>query len=162
MQCPYCHFNDSRVLDSRFSPSSSGIRRRRECLDCGKRFTTYETVESIELVVVKRDGRREPFNREKLLRGLLKACEKRPIKRERVEQMASDIEAACRNLERTEVKSKFIGEIVMQKLKETDEVAYVRFASVYRRFKDAQQFMDEIRTLNRAAQQPRRVMKIEA
>ena len=147
MKCPYCGFIEDRVMDSRPTDEGSVIRRRRECNKCLKRFTTYEKVESIPLMVVKKDKSRQPFDREKLLNGLLRACEKRPVSIDDLEKIADEVESQlCNSLER-EVTTKEIGEIVMSKLKEIDEVAYVRFASVYRQFKDINTFMGELRKL---------------
>ena len=144
MRCPYCSSGDTKVIDTREAGDTDVTRRRRECLKCSKRFTTYERVEAAELIVVKKDKRRERFDRQKLMRGLLKACEKRPVKQEKVEKVLDDIESDLRKMDSTEIPSRFIGELAMEKLKDIDEVAYVRFASVYRRFKDATQFINEI------------------
>ncbi len=144
MRCPYCKSSDSKVLDTREAGDTEITRRRRECLKCEKRFTTYERVEGVELIVIKKDKQREQFDRQKLMHGILRACEKRPIKQEKIEKMVDEIETDLRNSENTEIPSSEIGNIVMEKLKNVDEVAYVRFASVYRRFKDAKQFMKEI------------------
>lgn len=140
MTCPYCGNREDRVLDSRASREGLAIRRRRECLACGRRFTTYEQIEEIRPTVVKRDGRREPFTRDKVLRGLYLACRKRPVSAEDVESAADEIEAEVSGLSR-EVESSQIGEMVMKRLRDLDEVAYVRFASVYRQFKDATEFL---------------------
>lgn len=147
MKCPYCSFNEDRVIDSRPTDEGSAIRRRRECCNCLKRFTTYEKVESLPLMVIKKDKSREPFDREKLLNGLLRACEKRPISINDLEKMVEEIEIQLHNSLQREVTSNIIGEMVMARLKEMDEVAYVRFASVYRQFKDINTFMDELRKL---------------
>ena len=147
MRCPFCGYPESKVVDSRPTDESSSIRRRRECLSCGKRFTTYETVESLPLVVVKKDGGRETFDRNKILNGLVKACEKRPVPIAVLENAASDIEQQLLNSLNREVKTDYIGELVMDKLKDIDEVAYVRFASVYRQFKDINTFMSELSKL---------------
>lgn len=147
MMCPYCAHADSRVLDSRPTLEGNSIRRRRECNGCGKRFTTYEKVEELPLVVVKKDGRREPFNRQKLLAGLVKACQKRPVSTAQLETVVELIERKLRNTIDMEVKSKYIGELVMSQLRGIDEVAYVRFASVYREFRDAESFMEELKNL---------------
>ncbi len=144
MRCPYCESSEIKVIDTREAGDTDITRRRRECLKCKKRFTTYERVEGVELIVAKKDKKREQFDRQKLMRGILKACEKRPIKQEKIEKMADEIETELRNKETTEIQSRVIGEIVMEKLKAIDEVAYVRFASVYRRFKDIKQFTKEI------------------
>ena len=147
MRCPFCDFEESKVVDSRPTEEGGAIRRRRECLSCGKRFTTYETVESLPLVVVKKDGGRETFDRNKILNGLVKACEKRPVPIAVLEKAASDIEQQLLNSLNREVKTEYIGELVMEKLKDIDEVAYVRFASVYRQFKDINTFMSELSKL---------------
>ncbi|MDI3546383.1 MAG: transcriptional repressor NrdR [Halanaerobiales bacterium] len=144
MKCPYCHHLESKVVDSRYTEGHTCIRRRRECLDCGERFTTYERIEDIPLMVVKKDGKREFFDRNKLMTGLLKACEKRPISQEKLDRFVADIEKELRNKMKQEVSSSEIGELVMQGLKEIDEVAYVRFASVYRQFKDVNKFKQEL------------------
>lgn len=147
MKCPFCYFLESKVLDSRPAQEGSVIRRRRECIRCGKRFTTYERVEELLLAVVKKDGRREVFNRHKVLTGLIKACEKRPISRLQLETMVDEIEKELRNTMELEVKSQDIGELVIERLRMLDEVAYVRFASVYREFRDGQSFMLELEKL---------------
>ena len=152
IKCPFCLNEETKVLDSRLTPNSDSIRRRRECEDCSKRFTTYERVELSGITVIKKDGRIEPFSREKLLKGLIRACEKRPVKREKIDEVADRIESSLLRLEQSEVKSKLIGEMVMRFLKDIDEVAYIRFASVYRRFKDVSQFTAEIKSL----QQPKK------
>ena len=145
MNCPYCNRNENKVTDSRETSEKMAIRRRRECLHCGKRFTTYEYVEKTPLMVVKKDGRREPFNRQKILNGLFKACEKRPIGVDRLEHIVGDIEIDLQKKFEQEVESHHIGEMVMEKLATLDDVAYVRFASVYRQFKDINQFMRELK-----------------
>ena len=147
MRCPYCNFPESKVIDSRPTDESNSIRRRRECLSCGKRFTTYETVESVPLVVVKKDGSRQAFDRNKILNGLVKACEKRPVSMEVLEKTVSEIEQKLLNSMNREVPSERVGELVMDALKEVDQVAYVRFASVYRQFKDIDSFMAELNKL---------------
>ena len=147
MKCPFCGYSESKVIDSRPTDEGERIRRRRECMSCGKRFTTYEVIESVPIIVVKKDKSREPFDREKLFNGLLRACEKRPVSVETVEKIVDDIEATIQNSLDREVTSIRIGELAMDKLKETDEVAYVRFASVYRKFKDINTFMDELAKL---------------
>ncbi|MDA8334526.1 MAG: transcriptional regulator NrdR [Peptococcaceae bacterium] len=144
MRCSFCGFADTRVLDSRPVEDGYSIRRRRECTACGKRFTTYEKMDELPLVVVKKDGRREPFDRHKLLQGLLKACQKRPISVSRLEEMAGQIERELKGTANREVRSQSIGEAVVNELKDVDEVAYVRFASVYREFRDAETFVREI------------------
>ena len=147
MKCPYCGFIEDRVIDSRPTDEGTSIRRRRECIKCTKRFTTYEKVEGLPLMVIKKDKSRQPFDREKLINGLLRACEKRPISINRLEKVVDDIENHICNTLQREVTSEAIGELVMEKLKELDEVAYVRFASVYRQFKDINTFMDELHKL---------------
>lgn len=147
MRCPYCHHTDSRVLESRTSEDHSTIRRRRECPSCLKRFTTYEKIEMAPLLVIKKDNRREEFSRDKLLRGILKACEKRPVAVEAVERLVDDIEREVRTGYEKEVPAERIGESVMEKLRELDAVAYVRFASVYRQFRDVESFAQEILNL---------------
>ncbi len=144
MRCPYCGDVSDKVVDSRENDDGTVIRRRRECLSCGKRFTTYEHVELAPLFVTKRDGRREAFDRNKVIGGIIKACEKRPVSIEKIERIVEDIEKALRSKADMEVSSKDIGEMVMDKLAILDEVAYVRFASVYRQFKDVRQFMREL------------------
>lgn len=158
MKCPYCSNAETKVLDSRYSDSIESIRRRRECLECSKRFTTYERIEMLDLVVIKKDGRREDFSREKLMKGFLRACEKRPVSREEIERVVGEIESEVRNLEDVEVPSRMIGELVMDKLKNLDEVAYVRFASVYRSFKAVNQFMREIERLKTRKTKTRKII----
>lgn len=147
MKCPFCGFEESKVIDSRPTDEGERIRRRRECISCGKRFTTYEIIETVPIVVVKKDKSREVFDRNKLLNGMLRACEKRPVSIETLEAAVSDIELALQNSLDREVTTGHIGELVMEKLKAIDEVAYVRFASVYRQFKDINTFMDELAKL---------------
>ncbi|AZR73025.1 transcriptional regulator NrdR [Anoxybacter fermentans] len=147
MKCPYCNYNESKVVDSRSTEENTSIRRRRECLKCGERFTTYERIEELPLMVIKKGGSQEFFDRNKLLTGILKACEKRPIPRKVLEDLVKDIERELRNRMETEVKSEEIGEMVMERLKNVDEVAYVRFASVYRQFKDINIFKQELEKL---------------
>ena len=147
MKCPFCSFEESKVIDSRPTDEGERIRRRRECLKCGKRFTTYELIENLPIIVIKRDLSRETFDRDKLLNGLRRACEKRPVSIELLEKTVDDIEVAIQNTLDREVTSEKIGEMVMDKLKNIDEVAYVRFASVYRQFKDLETFMDELSKL---------------
>ena len=147
MKCPFCGYEESKVIDSRPTDEGERIRRRRECLKCAKRFTTYEMIESLPIVVIKKDGSRETFDRQKLLTGMLRACEKRPVSIEMLDHAISDIETVIQNSLDREVSSDKIGELVMEKLKEIDEVAYVRFASVYRQFKDINTFMDELNKL---------------
>ncbi len=147
MKCPFCAYEESKVIDSRPTDEGERIRRRRECLKCGKRFTTYEMIESLPIIVIKKDGSRESFDRQKLLTGMLRACEKRPVSIETLDRAISDIETVIQNSLDREVNSEKIGELVMEKLKEIDEVAYVRFASVYRQFKDINTFMTELNKL---------------
>lgn len=149
MRCPYCHHMDSKVLDSRATDEGASIRRRRECERCGRRFTTYERWEETPLMVIKKDGRREPFQRQKLLTGLMKACEKRPIPVAVLEQIVDDIEREARQRGDTEITSRQIGERVMEALRGIDEVAYVRFASVYREFRDLTALLGEVQKLVR-------------
>ena len=144
MKCPYCGEQDSKVIDSRHSEDGSSIRRRRECLSCQKRFTTYETVESLPIIVVKKDGSRQSFDRNKILNGMVRACEKRPVSMADMERVADEIEQIVQNSLDREVSTVHIGELVMERLKPLDEVAYVRFASVYRQFKDINSFMHEL------------------
>ena len=144
MKCPYCGYQESKVVDSRHAEDSTSIRRRRECLSCQKRFTTYETVESLPIIVVKRDGTRQAFDRNKVLNGMLRACEKRPVSLARLEEAVDDIEQILQNSLEREIRSEEIGELVMERLKPLDEVSYVRFASVYRQFKDINSFMAEL------------------
>ncbi len=145
MKCPYCGYKEDKVVDSRATQEEFAVRRRRECLKCGKRFTTYEYIEEVSLVVIKRDGRREPFDRKKVLAGIMKACEKRPISLEKMEEVATWVERAIQKKSDREIEATRIGELVMEKLKGIDDVAYVRFASVYRQFKDVGQFMMELK-----------------
>lgn len=147
MRCPYCGRLQSRVVDSRQSEDGSSIRRRRECEGCGRRFTTYERIDMVPLIVVKKDQTRETFDVNKLRVGMVKACEKRPVSLSRIDELARDIERRLTNLPEAEVTSQKIGEMVMDGLKELDEVAYVRFASVYRQFRDIQTFRDELNKL---------------
>jgi transcriptional repressor NrdR len=150
MRCPFCSFAESKVIDSRAAEEGSSIRRRRECLQCVRRFTTYEVVEETPLMVIKKDGRREMFDKPKLLSGLLKACEKRAIPVSVIETLADKVEKEIRNSMEREVSSRHIGETVMRFLKDIDQVAYVRFASVYRQFADINNFMQELETLMKA------------
>ena len=147
MKCPFCGFEESKVIDSRPTDEGQRIRRRRECLSCGKRFTTYEIIESLPIIVIKKDKSRETFNRDKLVTGLLRACEKRPVSIDMLDNMIDEIETVLQNSLDREVSSEKIGELVMEKLKAIDEVAYVRFASVYRQFKDINTFMQELNKL---------------
>ena len=145
MKCPYCGHPETKVNDSRPTEDGDKIRRRRECMSCQKRFTTYEIVETAPIIVVKRDSSRQTFDRQKLLTGLMRACDKRPVPRETLEQLVDSIEQTLQNSYEKEVTSLYIGELAMQRLKAVDEVAYVRFASVYREFKDANSFLDELK-----------------
>ena len=147
MKCPYCAYPESKVVDSRPADEGASIRRRRECLACHKRFTTYETMESLPLMVIKKDGSRQSFDRGKVLSGLIRACEKRPVSYQTLEGLVSEIEQALQNQMDREISSARIGELVMERLKKLDEVAYVRFASVYREFKDIDTFMAELNDL---------------
>ena len=147
MKCPFCGYEESRVIYSRPTDEGERIRRRRECLKCQKRFTTYEVIESLPIIVIKKDKSREVFNREKLLNGLLRACEKRPVSLESLEHMIDEIETVIQNSLDREVTSEKIGELAMDKLRQIDEVAYVRFASVYRQFKDITTFKEELNKL---------------
>lgn len=147
MKCPFCGYYETKVVDSRPTDEDKTIRRRRECSKCENRFTTYEKIEEIPLIVVKKNNNRESFNREKLLSGLIKACEKRPITIQQMEEVADDIEHSLQNRMLKEVTSHDIGELVMDKLKDLDEIAYVRFASVYRQFRDLTSFMEEVKKI---------------
>ena len=147
MRCPYCGKDDSKVIDSRHSDDGNSTRRRRECLGCKKRFTTYETVELTPVVVVKRDGSRQSYDRSKIINGMLRACEKRPVPVAAVEAAADNVEKAIQNTLEREIRSEDIGNLVMDQLKPLDEVSYVRFASVYRQFKDVNSFMEELNKL---------------
>lgn len=145
MKCPFCANGENRVIDSRISKDGSAIRRRRECLACEKRFTTYEFVEEVLPVVVKKDGRREPFDRLKIIAGIKKACEKRPISMDAIETMVENVEQACQEYQGKEIPSSMVGEKVMRELQRLDGVAYVRFASVYRQFRDVGEFLEELK-----------------
>lgn len=147
MRCPFCGYEEDKVVDSRPVQEGRAIRRRRECLKCNERFTTYEYIEGVSLTVTKSGRRREPFDRTKIINGIKLACNKRPIGSEQIEAMVTDIESRIKSLPKNEVTSKFIGELVMEKLKEVDDISYVRFASVYRKFADADEFMREIKKL---------------
>lgn len=147
MKCPFCEYEESKVIDSRPTDEGEAIRRRRECLSCGKRFTTYEKIENIPLMVVKKDGSRQMFDRVKLLNGIMRACEKRPVPTSDMERIVNDIETATQNFLEREISSQKIGEMVMERLQTIDEVAYVRFASVYRQFKDINTFVEEVNKL---------------
>ena len=152
MRCPFCAHDEDKVIDSRPSDEGFAIRRRRECISCNARFTTYEKVENLPLVVIKKDGTRQPFDRDKLISGILKACEKRPVTTTQVENLVNSIESQSQNSLKREIMSREIGEMVMERLKLIDEVAYVRFASVYRQFKDVNSFLEELNEmLNRKA-----------
>ena len=147
MKCPYCGYKESRVVDSRPADEGNSIRRRRECLSCEKRFTTYETMESLPMVVIKKDGSRQTFDRSKILNGMIRACEKRPVPLAELEKLTDEIEQNLQNSLEREVSTEAIGEQVMEKLKGVDQVAYVRFASVYRQFKDIDTFLSELNKL---------------
>lgn len=147
MKCPYCDNSDTKVVDSRPTDEGATIRRRRECEKCNKRFTTYEKIEEVLLMVVKKDGKREAFDRNKVLSGIVKACEKRPVPVSKMESIVNEIERGLNNMMEKEVQSTFIGELIMEQLKNLDEVAYVRFASVYRQFTDISTFISEIESL---------------
>lgn len=147
MKCPYCSFEESKVIDSRSADDGERIRRRRECLKCGKRFTTHEVIETVPIIVVKRDKSREVFDRNKLTAGILRACEKRPVSIQQIEEMVSSIEAKIQSSLDREITTMQIGELAMEEIKKVDEVSYVRFASVYRQFKDINTFMEELNKL---------------
>jgi len=147
MKCPSCSFPESKVIDSRPSNEGASIRRRRECLNCQKRFTTYETIETVPIIVVKKDKSRESFDRNKILSSIIRACDKRQVTRSDMEKIVNEIELQLQNSLQSEISSSIIGELVMEKLKAVDEVAYIRFASVYRQFKDISAFMDELNKL---------------
>ena len=147
MKCPACGYKDSKVVDSRENGEGSSIRRRRECLKCSKRFTTHEYVEQVSLMVVKRDGRRQPYDRARIINGMTKACEKRPVSVDKIEEIAIEVERAVQKKFDREVPSNAIGQLIMEKLFTLDEVAYVRFASVYRQFRDVNHFMNEIKVI---------------
>lgn len=147
MKCPFCDFADSKVIDSRPTEEGSSIRRRRECIECGRRFTTYEKIESVPIMVIKKDETREPFDRNKILTGIIRACQKRPVQTEKMVEIVDNIESELQNMMDREVTSVQIGEMVMAELKKIDDVAYVRFASVYRQFKDINTFLAEVNKL---------------
>ena len=147
MKCPFCGDEEDKVVDSRPSQDGKSVRRRRECASCGKRYTTYEYIEDVPLTIVKNDGRREPFDRQKLQRGIELACNKRPVSAKKISALVDEIEEELQNLSKKEVTSKEVGAAVMRRLKELDEVAYVRFASVYHKFKDINEFMNELKSL---------------
>ncbi|MBP3544463.1 MAG: transcriptional repressor NrdR [Lachnospiraceae bacterium] len=147
MKCPFCSKENTKVIDSRPAEDNSSIRRRRQCDECGKRFTTYEKVETIPLIVIKKDNNREPYDREKIEAGIVRSCHKRPVSMNQINELVDEIETIIFNMEEKEVSSSHIGEIVMDKLKDFDSVAYVRFASVYREFKDVGTFMEELKKI---------------
>lgn len=147
MRCPFCNFYESKVIDSRPTDEGQAIRRRRECIECSRRFTTYEKIEKMPLLIIKKDGTRESYDRNKILNGILKACEKRPVSLDIIEKIVDNIEKDLYDSFHKEITSKHIGEMIMQKLKDVDEVAYVRFASVYRQFKDLNTFMEELKKI---------------
>lgn len=147
MKCPYCNSEMTKVIDSRPSEESNAIRRRRQCDACNRRFTTYETIESAPLIVIKKDLSREPFNRDKIISGVIRSCHKRPVSMKRIDELIDEIENTLYNTLNKEIESSYIGALVMEKLKEIDEVAYVRFASIYREFKDINTFMDELKKI---------------
>nr|WP_326125744.1 transcriptional regulator NrdR [uncultured Oscillibacter sp.] len=147
MKCPFCGYSESKVIDSRPAEEGASIRRRRECLSCGKRFTTYETVESLPMVVMKKDGSRQSFDRRKVLAGMIRACEKRPVPLADLERIAAEIEQDLQNTMEREISTEDVGEKVMERLRKVDQVAYVRFASVYRQFKDIDTFKEELNKL---------------
>jgi len=156
MKCPFCAHSESKVIDSRISKDGDAIRRRRECLGCGRRFTTYEFVEEVLPIVVKKDGRREPFDRTKIRAGIKKACEKRPISTDAIETVVNNVEQACQEFQDKEVPSSAIGERIMKELQTLDGVAYVRFASVYRQFQDVGDFVEELKDLLRTRKAKKR------
>jgi transcriptional repressor NrdR len=147
MKCPFCGHEENKVVDSRTVQDGRAVRRRRECLGCQERFTTYEYIEAVTMTVTKSDDRHEPFDRQKIIRGIKLACNKRPVSPKKIEVITSEIEARLQELSKNEVSSQYIGELVMEKLKEVDEVAYVRFASVYRKFADKSEFLEELKKL---------------
>ncbi|PKK84522.1 MAG: transcriptional regulator NrdR [candidate division Zixibacteria bacterium HGW-Zixibacteria-1] len=147
MKCPFCGHEEDKVVDSRSAQDGRAVRRRRECLKCKERFTTYEYIENVTLTVLKSDGRREPFDHEKLHRGIKLACNKRPVSVKKIEAIVDEIEARLQERSKSEVTSKYIGELVMEKLREIDDIAYVRFASVYRKFQDKTEFFEELKKL---------------
>jgi transcriptional repressor NrdR len=153
MKCPYCSKTENKVIDSRMSKDARTIRRRRECTECGRRFTTYEKLEDVLPMVVKKDGRREPFSREKIIEGIKKACQKRPISVTTIDEFVDSLEMYFQELGKKEIESKEIGEVVISSLKEWDDVAYVRFASVYRQFRDISEFMAELEEILKSRKQ---------
>jgi len=149
MKCPYCNYEETQVIDTRDTESLESTRRRRECMKCNKRFTTYERVEEADIIVVKKDGRRERFQRQKVLNGVVEACEKRSIPLEKIEKLVDDVESDLRKRDSVEVESKIVGELVMKKLRSLDKIAYIRFASVYREFEDLDRFTEELEKLQK-------------
>ncbi len=149
MKCPYCNFEETQVIDTRDTENLESTRRRRECMKCNKRFTTYERVEEADIIVVKKDGRRERFQRQKVLNGVVEACEKRSIPLEKIEKLVDEVESDLRKRDSVEVESKVVGELVMKKLRNLDKVAYIRFASVYREFEDLDRFTEELEKLQK-------------
>lgn len=149
MRCPFCNYENTKVIDSRPAEDSNSIRRRRACEDCGRRFTTYEKIETLPVMIVKKDHSREAYNRSKIEKGIMLACHKRPISSQQMSEAIDSVENSIFSLERSEVDSSYVGELIMEKLKSLDEVAYVRFASVYREFKDADTFMEELKSVFR-------------
>ena len=147
MRCPFCNYENTKVIDSRPAEESNSIRRRRSCEECGKRFTTYEKIETLPVMIVKKDDSREPYNRSKIEKGIMRACHKRPISSEQMSEAVDYVENRIFSLERSEVDSSYVGELIMERLKALDAVAYVRFASVYREFKDADMFMEELKSV---------------
>ncbi len=147
MRCPFCNYENTKVIDSRPAEESNSIRRRRTCEECGKRFTTYEKIETLPVMIVKKDDSREPYNRSKIEKGIMRACHKRPISSEQMSEAVDYVENRIFSLERNEVDSSYVGELIMERLKALDAVAYVRFASVYREFKDADMFMEELKSV---------------
>ena len=149
MRCPYCNFEETQVIDTRETENLEATRRRRECMKCNKRFTTYERVEEADIIIVKKDGRRERFQRQKVLNGIIEACEKRSIPLEKIDKIVDEVESDLRKRDSVEVESKVVGEIVMRKLKALDKVVYIRFASVYREFEDLDRFTEELEKLQK-------------
>jgi transcriptional repressor NrdR len=154
MRCPFCSHGEDKVVDSRSSKEGQAVRRRRECLRCGQRFTTYEYIENISLTIIKNDQRREPFDRQKLLQGILSACKKRPVSLKKIESIVDKIESSIEKTGKMEIPSSEIGKHVMKELYEVDEVAYIRFASVYRKFKDISEFISEVKDIESKTDQP--------
>lgn len=159
MKCPFCGYKEDKVVDSRATQDEVAIRRRRQCLRCKKRFTTYEYIEDVSLMVIKRDGQRQVFDRKKILSGIMKACEKRPISLDKMEELVTQVERAIQKKPTRQIPSSRIGELVMEKLKALDDVAYVRFASVYRQFKDVGQFMTELKDILNKENEPKKTTK---